>query len=371
MRHLFHAASSLLLASAASAGTVTVSPAGPITTIQGGLDAAVPGDTVVVLEGTYNGDFTNTKSSLVIRGVGTVVVLGNGDFVGAKRCVFQNFTMNGTDTALHLDQDSHGNVLSGLSVSSIGPLGLWIEGQRNSVLNFTASATDTAVLVNGAFNTVMNGLAGPTSNDDAVRLAGERNLARKCLALGSADDGFEVNGRANALLQCASVGASAAGFRVGGNGASLSKCVAHSNAESGATIAGNGNLVSKCAFGTEGANIGPGILFDGANGNLVTACLISGNAGGGIDLGSGGNDLHNRLERNRVTGNTGPGILLSSSNQADDNWLERNLVSGNTGDGIRVEGDHNVLLTNTSSGNGGAEINILGSNNLSVNNKTP
>src|SRR3989304_5016228 len=119
MRTLLLAAFWTALASSAAAGTVTVSPAGPITTIQGGLDAAVPGDTVLVLEGTYNGDFTNTKSSLIVRGVGTVVVNGNGAFVGAKKCVFRSFTINGTVTALHLDQDSHGNVLSFLTVTSI------------------------------------------------------------------------------------------------------------------------------------------------------------------------------------------------------------------------------------------------------------
>jgi parallel beta-helix repeat protein len=137
------------------------------------------------------------------------------------------------------------------------------------------------------------------------------------------------------------------------------------------SLEGNGNLVSRSAFGFEGANIGPGILFDGANGNLVTACLVLGNAGGGIDLGTNGNAQQNRLERNKVVGNTGPGILLSSNSVTDDNWLEKNLVSANSGDGIRVESDHNVLLSNTCSGNGGADLNILGSDNLSVNNKTP
>ena len=184
MRSLFLAASSLFIASAASAGTVTVSPAGPIPTIQGGLDAAVPGDTVVVLEGTYNGDFTNAKSSLVIRGVGSVVVNGDGLFAGAKRCVFQNFTVNGTTTALHLDANSHGNVLSSLSVSSSGGggVGVWIQGSRNTLLNFTASASDTAVRVGGAFNTVMNGLAGPTSNDDAFAVTGEQHNANVAAA---------------------------------------------------------------------------------------------------------------------------------------------------------------------------------------------
>ncbi|HET6203047.1 MAG TPA: right-handed parallel beta-helix repeat-containing protein [Planctomycetota bacterium] len=372
MRSTLVAALLSTLASPAAAGTVTVSTAGPITTLQGGLDAAVPGDTVLVLEGIYNGDFDNTKSSLIVRGVGTVVLNGDGTFTGAKRCVFQNFTVNGTSTALHLDADSHGNVLSGLTVTSTGggTVGVWIQGSRNSLLNSTATATNTAVLVGGAFNNVTSCVAGPTTNDDVFRVNGDRNLLRRCAASGSGDDGFEVNGRAHALVQCTAFGSSAAGFRVGGSGSALSKCAANTNFESGATLEGDGNLLSRSLFGTEGGNAGPGILFDGAAGNLVTGCTVSGNAGGGMDLGSvGGNAQLNHLERNRVLANTGHGILLSSNGATNDNWIERNAVSNNTGDGIRVESDHNVILGNSSSGNGGTALNILGSNNLSLNNK--
>ena len=305
--------------------------------------------------------------------MGTVVVNGDVEFAGAKRCVFQNFTVNGGGTALHLDQDSHGNVLSSISVTTSGggTDGVWIEGDRNTLLNFAATADGTAVRVTGAYNTVMNGLAGPTSNGDAIVVGGDRNLVRKCLAAGSADDGFQVNGRAHLLLQCASVSSAASGFRVGGSGSTLSKCASHANFESGATMQGTANVVSKSLFGTAGANSGPGILFEGADANLVTGCIVSGNFGGGIDLGTTGNGEHNRLERNKILENTGHGIHLSTNNSSNDNWLERNLVSGNSGDGIRVESDHNVLLSNTCSGNGGTALNILGSDNLSVNNKTP
>jgi len=359
------------LAAPAAADTFTVSPGGPLPTVQAGLDAASPGDTVLVLEGTYPGDFVNTKSLIVVRGLGSVVLVGNGAFVGAKKCAFLNFTVNGTGDALDVDGNSHGNLFSNLTLTSggAGTVAMRVSGNRNVVTKSIAAASDVAFEIDGSFNLVSKCLAVPGTGDDGFDIGGERNLVTTCAAAGMGGDGFDVGGRANLVVKSAANGCAQAGFRVGGPGNALLGCAADQNVESGLTFEGNGSSAQKCRFGVVAGNAGPGVAFDGADGNLLARCLVTNNGGEGVVLGTFGNGRDNRIERNRVMNNAGDGILLSSSGNADDNWVEKNLVTANGGGGIVVQSDHNVILKNKVSGNVGTPLDNTGTGNLVDGNK--
>jgi parallel beta-helix repeat protein len=357
------------LAAPAAADTFTVSPGGALPTIQSGLDAANPGDAVLVLAGTYVEDFVNTKSAILVKGIGDVVVVGNGLFQGAKKCLFSNFTINGSLVGLDVDPNSHGNVFSNLTVTTTGTTAIWVRGNRNAFTLCSVTGPDAGFEVDGSFNAITRSVALPGNGDIGFDVGGERNLLASCLALGTGGDGFDVGGRANVVTKCAASGCADAGIRAGGNGGTYLACAADQNVESGMTIEGDGNTVQKCRFGFLGGNVGPGVAFDGAGGNLLSGCLVMNNGANGIDLGSLGNANDNRIERNRVVGNTGDGILLSSSNNADDNWVERNVVTGNTGAGISAQSNHNVIVKNRVSGNGGNGLDDTGVGNYTDGNK--
>jgi hypothetical protein len=309
----------------ASAATINVGPTRAITTIQGGIDAASAGDTVRIDAGTYAADFTNTKSRLRIVGVSrdTVIVNGEGTFTAATTCTLQNMTINGTNLALDIDSDSHGNRLFNLLLTTSDPsgIGIVVSGNRNSILKCTVSGGDVGVEVNGSWNILFSCQVSSNAGD-AFDIGGEGNTVRKCTAISAGDDGFDIGGSGSVILKCVAAGSSAAGFCLGTDGSTVSRCIGISNAESGMTLEGDGNVVTRCRFGTVlTPNTGPGIIFGGADANFVTHCAIVGNSNAGMTLGDAGNARDNVIERNAILSNNGAGMLITTNNNANDNWV--------------------------------------------------
>ncbi|MGH7150321.1 MAG: hypothetical protein ACREIU_06475 [Planctomycetota bacterium] len=140
------------LVAAAHADTIVVSPAGPIPTIQAGVDAANPGDTILVLEGTYSETVSVPKSAITLRGVDASIA-GTIAFHGAKRCSFRGFSVNGPGIAVLLDDECHGNALLDLDVQAtgLGAIGICIGGVGNTARQCNVgSSTGRGILLLGA-----------------------------------------------------------------------------------------------------------------------------------------------------------------------------------------------------------------------------
>jgi parallel beta-helix repeat protein len=90
-------------------------------------------------------------------------------------------------------------------------------------------------------------------------------------------------------------------------------------------------------------NVGTGIDFVlpllSGNNVVIEACVVRGNGGGGIALGSGDD---NTVRQCRSEYNGGVGIGLSG----DGNTVENNVAHANGSDGIRILGDGNVVRLN-------------------------
>jgi VCBS repeat-containing protein/parallel beta-helix repeat protein len=113
---------------AAPAYAVTVCPSGcDATTIQGGVTAAAPGDTVEVAAGTYEEDVTVNKAALILEGdgAGTTTIrgpIGGGNatvHVTAADVIIDGFTITraGNNTT---DWNDPGLNLTGVAVQSVG-----------------------------------------------------------------------------------------------------------------------------------------------------------------------------------------------------------------------------------------------------------
>lgn len=139
-------------ASTVTQATLTVSPGGDYTAIQAAIDAASPGDTILVNSGTYPGDLHVTKS-LTLKGVdtgsGQPVIFGSG---------------NGDVITLEAD----GVTLEGLVIKNSEKYSsaLEVKSNDNTITRNTITGSDEAIHIEyGNRNTVTdNTLTGNTGD---------------------------------------------------------------------------------------------------------------------------------------------------------------------------------------------------------------
>ncbi len=186
-----------LCAAPALAGTVVVSKGGPISTIQGGVDAAGAGDTVKVKTGVYQ----------------------------------ENVTIGVAKTGLRLIAD--GEVLIDARPAGGAPNGSGIQVDADDV-------SISGIVVENA----QDGGGHPTAS--GIRVTGDGFSAQRCIARGCAPAGFEVSVADDASFKkCSAVGGTDGFVLENVSGARFKKCSVRAAAGNGMAVTDCSNLVLK------------------------------------------------------------------------------------------------------------------------------
>jgi hypothetical protein len=131
---------------------VLVDPSGSFTTIQAAIDAASPGDTILIGAGTYNENVHVTKSDLTIENSSgeTVTINGTGGYAGA---ITIDSGVTGT-TIQSSDGDPTHFVLTGSPSGQVAALYLVGSNDDTSINGITAEASAVG---SGGLNAVLTG----------------------------------------------------------------------------------------------------------------------------------------------------------------------------------------------------------------------
>lgn len=221
----------LLLASSATAKTVTVSPGGNHPTIQAGVDAAAPGDTVRVKAGRYQERVLITKVGLTLEGAGkvtldalpqsgdteTYAIFIDADDVTIRRLDIRNAKSPGPGIAGNgILAFSANLLLEDLEISNCDGTGIGLPARdgatirncriRDCQYGIRAEADDLTLIdlqisrplsrgidIEGS-GTRIESCAIEHSGSRGVSLLGDEILVRDCTIVGSADQGIRVDG---------------------------------------------------------------------------------------------------------------------------------------------------------------------------------
>ncbi|OEH92039.1 right-handed parallel beta-helix repeat-containing protein [Bacillus solimangrovi] len=291
-------------------------------TVQAAIDAAVEGDSIQILAGTFDG-FNVTKERLKIFGcgIGKTIIAGNSAFgstdginVDASRTILKGFTIQGfqgTDSD-GIDVNTNNNILVELESKS----------------NFS----------------------------DGFEIDGENNLIINCLASSNLSEGFDLENDHNCVINCKSIQNGARegeGIEIEANYNKLINNLAKENFEDGFDLDDNASF--NTLFGNVSIkNMGDGIeVDDEANNNNIIANMVCNNIESGIEMeANGGATIGNVIDSNIIR-NNGPANVGSSSgifvqDGVIDSSIRFNKLKLNEPFDIDVEGDVN---DNTFDGN--------------------
>ncbi len=138
LRSVFVCAFSVAATVALAQSTIRVGPGQTYTTIQGGIDAASPGDTVLVSPGTYNEniDFKGKAITLTSSGGPSVTIIDGGS--KGPAVAFKNGETSSSVISGFTIQ--HGGQFSGTNFQEIGSV--WIQSSAPTVLGNTITLSN-------------------------------------------------------------------------------------------------------------------------------------------------------------------------------------------------------------------------------------
>lgn len=273
----------------AVAGNCDDATATPYTTIQSAVDAANPGDTVIVCphDTEYAEAVDIDESDITVEGVDKPKVNGTG--------ASPAFTINGD-----------GVVLSGFEAISNDDDCIFVTGDNNRIVGNLASncGDDGIEVLDGDGNTINGNRAN--NNDDGIKLTGDDNTLRGNTANNNTDDGFECDGECqNTIFQ--------------GNTANDNGDEGFDLSVDNSTIRGN----TANNNGDDGIDLNPN-----ADDNLVKGNTANDNDEEGFEIGGDRNTITN----NNANNNDFDGIELEGD--AIDNVVTHNVTNDNGDLGI-------------------------------------
>ena len=153
------------------------SPEYPFQYIQDGIDVALPGDRVLVAEGTYEENITLNKGSVKVIGDGadvTTITASSGDVVTADgvgfRTSISRFTIDGqgsNNDGIYCYSSSP--TISNVTISNTGDDGIYCYSSSPAISNMTISNA-------GGNGIYCNDSSSPTISDITISNAGNRGI---------------------------------------------------------------------------------------------------------------------------------------------------------------------------------------------------
>lgn len=402
----------LLLAAPLRAETLKVPS--QFETIQDAVNAAEPGDTVLVAKGTYPEHVTVVTPGLTLKGKGATIdgrYQGTCLAVAADDVTITGFTLvNGGTTQVLLgpgDGTEAGGLLvlgtgadiSKLEVRACEDFGIRLTGTGSIVQCEVDACTGPGIDVetNASLGTTITKVSKNRVSRcfEGLRLEDGPFLVEKNDCTGNLDDGIDLD----IPVPFALGGPEVQPTRVSkntcranaGTGLVLFKGAGPALAVDGNVIEGNGFGLAANGFlfeltGNRLEDNAFGGAFLQVSNSLVAGNKVRGNGGYGFIvlaaalLADGGTGGENEVAGNIVQDNGGDGIRVESSLNvlsgnllkanlgdgvqvvvgADSNQLEGNTATGNGHDGLDNSGTGTLLADNVAKGNGGADLAGLG-----------
>jgi parallel beta-helix repeat protein len=387
-------------------------------TIQGAVDAAVPGDTIMVRGGTYQEHVTLHKSLILQTDAGATID-GGGSLstvtITAEGCTVSGFNITGSGSHPNENAgiriDSNSNNISGNTIWGNKEDGILLYGNYNTIMsNFISEGEGNGLYMGWVYENTVEGNTISGNGGYGLYLGGRNNILSGNLISGNGGYGLYLDGWNNILrdnimsgndrnfgvsygeyndvdtsntadgksiyylvgAQDELIGSdSNAGYVLVIDSQNITiRDLAPANSDNGVSLYGCYNCLVDNVTAQDNDY---GIYLQGCSYCTAQNCTISGN-GQGIYLSS---SIGNLITGNIVQTSDSTGIALYGSdgnfltgNIVRDNqsgislWssydcrIEHNLVTQNEYNGISINGDGHLIYGNTISQNSGYGISI-------------
>jgi len=358
----------------ASAANIYVSPDEAYTTIQGAVNHATAGDTIIVRDNTYH-ENVNVNKQLTIRSengsANCIVNASNSndhvfevtaDYVNITGFTVENATaVNYLPKAgIYLIGRQHCNISDNNASNNKDGISLWSSSSNTLTNNNASLSTRHGIFLWSSSNNTVTSNTANSNHWGGIYLdsSNDNNLTNNTASNNSCGICLWSSSNNTVTSNTASNNSCGIYMEYHSSSNNLTNNTANSNNYHGIWLWSSSN--NTVTSNTANSNWG-GIYLDSSNDNNLTNNTASNN-GDGIYMGSS-ND--NNLTNNNASSNNYRGIYLGSSN---DNTVTNNTASNN-GDGILLYSSSSNNLTNNTASNNyrGIDLYSSSSNNISCN----